>query len=204
MKVPFESFWDRAYRAGDHLEHWEAPSVPAELAALVSAGPALGLAPDAAALDVGCGSGQEAVHLAAAGMRVIAVDSSRPALELARERAATAGVSLDLRAGSAFDLPVASDSIDLALDRGCLHGIEPEERPEYAAEIDRVLAPGGLYLLRGARDDDEEAGLFAVDQAAVDALFPAPRFTRGPVVPVVLAAPAGDLPGNLAVLRKTG
>ena len=204
MKVPFESFWDRAYRTGDHLEHWEAPSVPPELAALVSAGPALGLAPDAAALDIGCGTGQEAVYLAAAGMQVIAVDSSRPALELARERAATAGVDLDLRAGSAFDLPVASDTIDLALDRGCLHGIEPEERPEYAAEIARVLAPGGLFLLRGARDDDEEAGLFAIGAAQIDALFPPPAFERGPVVPVVLAAPAGDLAGSLALLRKAG
>jgi SAM-dependent methyltransferase len=202
--TPFESFWDRAYRAGDHREHWEAPSVPGELAALVAAGPLIGLRPGDSALDVGCGTGQEAVYLAEAGLSVIAVDSSRPALELARERAAAAGVELDLRRGSAFDLPVASATVDLALDRGCLHGIEPEERPEYAAEIARVLASGGLFLLRGARADDEEAGLFAVDETAVDALFPAPRFTRGPVVPVVLAAPAGDLPGSLALLCKAG
>lgn len=201
---PFESFWDRAYRAGDHLEHWEAPSVPGELAALVSAGPALGLAPGATALDVGCGSGQEAVFLAAAGMEVIAVDSSRPALELARERAAAAGVDLDLRAGSAFDLPVASDSVDLVLDRGCLHSIDRDDRPDYAAEIARVLAPGGLFLLRGARDDDEERGLVGIGAGEIDRLFPAPEFTRGPVVPVVLAAPAGDLAGHLVVLRSRG
>lgn len=204
MTMPFESFWDRAYRAGDHLEHWEAPSVPGELAALVAAGPVLGLAPAARALDVGCGSGQEAVFLAAAGMEVIAVDSSRPALELARERAAAAGVEIGLRAGSAFDLPVESGSIDLVLDRGCLHGIDRDDRPDFAAEIARVLAPGGLFLLRGARDDDEEAGLFAVGAAEIDALFPPPAFGRGPVVPVVLAAPAGDLPANLAVLRVQG
>jgi SAM-dependent methyltransferase len=199
--TPPQPSWDRAYRDGDHREHWEAPSVPGELAALVAAGHA---SPGDRALDVGCGTGQEAVYLARAGLSVIAVDSSRPALELARERAAAAGVELDLREGSAFDLPVADGSIDLALDRGCLHGIEPEERPEYAAEIARVLAPGGLFLLRGAREDDEDAGLFAVDEAAIDALFPAPAFTRGPVVPVVLAAPAGDLSGSLAVLRKRG
>lgn len=202
--TPFESFWDRAYRAGDHREHWEAPSVPGELAALVAAGPLIGLRPGDAALDVGCGTGREAVYLAEAGLAVIAVDSSRPALELARERSEAAGVEVDLRRGSAFDLPVASASVDLALDRGCLHGIDPDDRPEYAAEIARVLAPGGLYLLRGARADDEEAGLFAVDEAAIDALFPPPSFTRGPVVPIALRAPAGDLPGSLVLLRKTG
>lgn len=202
--TPFESFWDRAYRAGDHLEHWEAPSVPGELAALVSAGPSLGLAADARALDVGCGSGQEAVYLAAAGMEVIAVDSSRPALELARERAAAAGVDLDLRAGSAFDLPVETESIDLVLDRGCLHGIDRDDRPDYAAEIARVLAPGGLFLLRGARDDDEEQGLIGVGAAEIDRLFPAPSFTRGPVAPIELQAAAGDLAGNLVVLRSRG
>ncbi len=196
---PFESFWDRAYRAGDHLEHWEAPSVPAELAALLASGCARR---GDTALDVGCGSGQEAVFLAAAGMQVIAVDSSLPALELARERAAAAGVSLDLRAGSAFDLPVASDSIDLVLDRGCLHGIDREDRPDYAAEIARVLAPGGLFLLRGAQHDDEERGLVGIGAEEIDRLFPAPELTRGPVVPIDLQAAAGDLRANLAVLRS--
>jgi SAM-dependent methyltransferase len=195
----WESFWDRAYRAGDHLEHWEAPTVPGELAALVAAGLAV---PGATALDVGCGSGQEAAFLAAAGLTVIGVDSSRPALELARERAEAHGVELDLRLGSALDLPVDSAAVDLVLDRGCLHGIDREDRPEYAAEVARVLRPGGRFLLRGARDDDEEQGVLALAAAEIDALFPAPAFTRGPVVPIELPARAGSLPANLVLVRK--
>lgn len=195
----FESFWDRAYRAGDHLEHWEAPAVPGELAALVAVGL---VGPGAIALDTGCGSGQEAVFLAEAGLSVIGVDSSRPALELARERAAAAGVELDLRHGSAFDLPVDSASVDLVLDRGCLHGIDRDDRPDYAAEVARVLRTGGLFLLRGARRDDEDQGVLAVDAAEVDALFPAPAFTRGPVVPIDLPARAGNLPAHLVLLTR--
>lgn len=198
--APFESFWDRAYRDGSYLEHWEAPAVPRELVALVASGAARA---GATALDVGCGSGLEAVYLARAGLSVIGVDSSRPGLELARERARAAGVELDLRHGSALALPVESASIDLALDRGCLHGIDREDRPAYAAEITRVLRPGGRFLLRGAREDDEDQGVLGFDAAELDALFPAPAFTRGPVVAIELEARAGSLPGHLVLLTKT-
>lgn len=209
MPAPFESFWDRSYRDGSYLLHWEAPAVPSELVAVVAellaALAAAGRPPGSAtALDVGCGAGLEAVHLAEAGLRVIAVDSSRPALELARERAEAAGVALDLRPGSALALPVASASIDLALDRGCLHGIDREDRPAYAAEIARVLRPGGRLLLRGARHDDEEQGVLGLAAPELDRLFPAPAFTRGPVAPIELEALAGSLPGHLAILTKQG
>jgi SAM-dependent methyltransferase len=196
---PFESFWDRSYRDGSYLEHWEAPAVPPELAALVVSG---GLPAGATALDIGCGSGLEAVFLAGSGLRVIGVDSSRPALALARERAGAAGVAVDLRHGSALDLPVEAGSIDLGLDRGCLHSIDREDRPAYAAEIARVLRPGGRFLLRGAREDDEEQGVLGFDAAELDALFPAPAFARGPLLAIELEARAGSLPGNLALLTR--
>jgi SAM-dependent methyltransferase len=173
--------------------------VPPELAALVVSG---GLPAGATALDIGCGSGLEAVFLAGSGFRVIGLDSSRPALELARERARAAGVELDLRHGSALDLPVEAAAIDLALDRGCLHSIDREDRPAYAAEIARVLRPGGRFLLRGAREDDEEQGVLGFDAAELDALFPAPAFARGPLLAIELEARAGSLPGNLALLTR--
>jgi len=201
MPRPFESFWDRSYRDGSYLDHWEAPEVPVELTALVAVGPVAGVVPEAGpVLDVGCGAGLEAVWLARRGFRVIGVDSSSGALERARERSAEAGVEVDWRLGSVYRLPVDDGSIALILDRGCLHGVDREDRPDYAAEIERVLLPGGMLLLRGAREDDDEQGLVGVGETELDLLFP--RFERGPVVPVTLRAQAGDLPGHLAVLRK--
>ena len=43
-------------------------------------------------LDLGCGTGEDAVHLAAAGMRVIALDASRGMVEQARAKAAASGL----------------------------------------------------------------------------------------------------------------
>ncbi len=194
-----ESFWDLCYRDGSYLEHWEPVAVPEDLVEIAASGrvPARG-----ACLDVGCGAGLEALYLAWEGFRVIGVDSSEPALEVARQRAAAAGVELDLRAGSALELPVASASIDLVLDRGCFHCIEREDRPDYAREIDRVLRPGALFLLRSARRDDEEQGVLGFDAAELDALFPAPGFTRGGIERIDLRARAGSLAGNRVLLRK--
>lgn len=199
MPTAFESFWDRAYRAGDHRDHWDPPEVPAELTALVDSGR---VPPGAAALDVGCGSGVESVFLAEAGLDVIALDSSRPALELTRQRAEAAGVELDLRCGTILDPPVEEAAVDLAVDRGCLHGIDREDRPDYAAQLTRVLRPGGLLLLRGARRDDEEQGVLGVGAEELDRLFPAPAFVRGPVEPIELAARTGSLPAYAVVLHR--
>lgn len=199
MPAAFESFWDRAYRAGDHRAHWEPPAVPDELVALVASGR---LAGGATALDVGCGSGVEAVFLAQAGLDVIALDSSRPALELARKRAEAAGVGLDLRCGTILDPPIEDATVDLAVDRGCLHGIDREDRPDYAAQLARVLRRKGLLLVRGARRDDEDQGLFGVGTDELDRLFPAPLFRRGPVELIQLEARAGSLPAHAVLVRR--
>lgn len=197
--MAFDSFWDRAYRDGSHIEHWDPPEVPPELATVVAAEPI----PDGAiALDIGCGAGVEAVYLAEQGFRVVGLDASPPALERARRRATVAGVEVHWRLADALDLPLADAVIDLAVDRGCFHVLAREDRPRYAREVARVLRPGGRFLLRGAREEDEELGVFDFDAAELDALFPAERFRRGPVRAMELVAPAGNLRAHRVLLRK--
>ena len=200
--MAIESFWDRSYRDGSHREHWEAPTVPEELVELVEATTPPSACDVTTALDLGCGTGLEAVFLARNGHRVIGVDTSPTALALARERAVEAGVVVRWCLGSALDLPVAEGSVDLVTDRGCFHLFEQEDRPGYAAEVSRVLRPGGRFLLRGARGDDEEAGVFGLEATDLEALFPPPRFHRGPLIATELAAPAGGLPAYRILLRR--
>lgn len=192
------TFWDLAYRDGSYLEHWAAPRVPPELVELVEDGE---VGPGATAVDLGCGGGLEAVYLAREGLRVIGVDLSPSALVRARSRAGGERLDLVWCAGDVRSLPLAATSVDLVLDRGCFHLFEPTTRPSYAAQIHRILRPGGRFLLRGARHDDEDRGLFGLDAAELDALFPPGRFRRV-AADTLLEAPAGDLPGERVLLRR--
>jgi SAM-dependent methyltransferase len=46
--------------------------------------------------------------------------------------------------------PLRSSSIDVCVDRGCFHYLAAEDRAGYAAELRRVLRPGGKLLLRAS------------------------------------------------------
>ena len=111
------------------------------------------------AVDVGCGLGRETGHLARAGWQAVGVDLSGVALTRAAAEQDGPGF---LRA-DARRLPFGRHSLDAALDRGCFHYLLPDDRPGYAAELDRVLRPGGRLLLRaslrtaGVRNDIDEA-----------------------------------------------
>jgi ubiquinone/menaquinone biosynthesis C-methylase UbiE len=135
---------ERAYRDGTHRRQWEVPASP-ELADVLAA---LELPAGSEALDVGCGTGADAVFMARAGLSVIGVDISPTALGLARERAERAGVMVRWLAADVLELPLEDASLDLVTDRGCLHHIADADRPRYTAEIGRVLRPGGLLVIR--------------------------------------------------------
>jgi SAM-dependent methyltransferase len=98
-------------------------------------------------IDVGCGSGTNAIFLAKNGFRVSAVDVSKSAVEVARRRVERAGVSVDLRVADALDLPFLTRAFDGGVDMGCFHTIPPRKRAEYGREVGRVLKPGACYLL---------------------------------------------------------
>ncbi|MER6617633.1 class I SAM-dependent methyltransferase [Streptomyces xantholiticus] len=102
------------------------------------------------ALDLGCGPGRNALHLAAAGFDVDAVDLSPTALDWAGERAREARAEVRFHCGDAFDLPAADElggPYDLIYDSGCFHHLPPHRRVSYLALLDRALAPGGHFAL---------------------------------------------------------
>ncbi|WP_335933820.1 class I SAM-dependent methyltransferase [Streptomyces sp. PTD5-9] len=110
-----------------------------------------GLVAPGRALDLGCGPGRNALHLASRGFRVDAVDLSPEALAWAGERAREAGAADDIRflRGDAFALAETelAGPYDLVHDSGCFHHLPPHRRVSYLALLDRVLAPGGHLAL---------------------------------------------------------
>lgn len=103
------------------------------------------------ALDVGCGTGFFALLLTGLGHRTTGVDMAPAMLELARQKAASAGLDTDFRFGDAEQLPFPDGSFHLVIER---HVIWTLPRPTVAlAEWARILRPGGhLVLVEGQWD----------------------------------------------------
>lgn len=99
------------------------------------------------ALELGCGPGRNAVHLAARGFTVDAVDLSPAAIAWARERAEAARADVRLHCGDVFELTREGDALagpyDLVYDSGCFHHLPPHRRVSYLGLLRRMLVPGG-------------------------------------------------------------
>ena len=100
-------------------------------------------------LELGVGTGRIAIPTAAAGIRVIGVDSSPGMLEVCRERAKLAGVAdrLDLRVGDLRDPPVR-ERVPLVTSpfRSFLHLHDDESRLAALLAARRLLVPEGLLV----------------------------------------------------------
>ncbi|MEU5011748.1 class I SAM-dependent methyltransferase [Streptomyces sp. NPDC021749] len=122
-----------------------------------------GLIAPGRALDLGCGPGRNALHLAARGFEVDAVDLSPAAIAWAEDRAREAGADITFRCGDAFTVVGTDDGAlrgpyDLVYDSGCFHHLPPHRRISYLALLDRALAPGGHLALTCFAPDGERGG----------------------------------------------
>ncbi len=101
------------------------------------------------ALDIGCGSGRDAVHLAARGWEVTAVDVVDKALERARQRAMDEGVEVRWVKGSVGELGRLGlePGYSLVYDFGCIQGLSDPERRGAAAGMTELAAPGARLVL---------------------------------------------------------
>ena len=184
-----EDYTSRAYN------RWTLGHPSQELVGVVAT---LGLVPGSVALDLGCGVGVELVFLAKHGFKAIGIDVAPRALELAAERARAAGVELELHEGSALSLPLEKDSVDFVNDRALLQHLSESERGRYAREVARVLRPGGVLVIRGAREAGE--GVLPVSMQSLDRHFDRRYFRFGPLLDLELD---GSGPGRMVILQRT-
>jgi len=108
----------------------------------------VGLKPGDAVMDLGCGPGLLAVPLAQAGMKVVAVDPEPDMLDVAHETARLAGVSLDVRRGSSYELPVDAAPFRLVTMGRSFHWMD---RQATLKALDTIVTPEGALAFF---DDD--------------------------------------------------
>jgi SAM-dependent methyltransferase len=138
--------WDVGYRTG--WAPWDTGQpVPMLVDAIEGPEP---LVPGRA-LDIGCGTGRNAIYLARHGWDVTGVDLVGHAIVRARRKAEAEGLSVHLVEGDVTrlaQLRVGGD-FDLLVDSGCYHVVPMDRRDAYAAAVTAVAAPGARLLLFG-------------------------------------------------------
>ena len=121
---------------------------------------ALAIVPDERCLDVACGSGNAALAAARrAWGNTVGADYVPALLERARERAAAERLEVEFVVADAQELPFEDASFDLALS--VFGAMFAPDQPRTAAELLRVVRPGGRIGMANWTPDGAVGGLFA-------------------------------------------
>lgn len=100
-------------------------------------------------LDLGCGTGTLALLALETepGIELVGFDADPVVLSRAREKADAAGATIELDEGLSTDLPYADARFDVVLSTLFFHHLADEDKQRTAAEVARVLKPGGRLVV---------------------------------------------------------
>jgi SAM-dependent methyltransferase len=133
--------WNASYVDGP--APWDVGRPQPAIVRLAAAGAFTG-----AVLDAGCGTGENALHGASLGLRVLGVDVAERALSIAREKAARRDLDADFVVADALRLDGLGRMFETVLDCGLFHTFDGDERRDYVAGLASVTSRGGhLYVL---------------------------------------------------------
>jgi SAM-dependent methyltransferase len=116
-------------------------------------------------LDLGCGSGENIIPLAARGACVLALDISPDLVALAQQRVALAGLETSVQVGSAYETGLPDHSVDIIF---CIALIHHLDIGRVRNEMQRILTARGQIILK-------EPIRFSQSYARLRNLLPAPE-----------------------------
>jgi cyclopropane fatty-acyl-phospholipid synthase-like methyltransferase len=105
-------------------------------------------------LDVGCGTGETVLYLAAKGHRCWGLDFVPVAIERAKAKAAQREIDAHFLVGNALELNKLGRQFDTVIDCGLFHTFADEERPVFVAGIGEVLRSKGLLFIFCFSDEE--------------------------------------------------
>ena len=107
------------------------------------------------ALDIGCGTGDNAIWLSKMGFGVTGIDISETAIAMAHKKADANKVSASFYIADFLIDKVPEKHYDFVFDRGCFHTFDrKKKRKMFAANVSKVLKPDGLWLTLAGNYDD--------------------------------------------------
>ena len=156
--------WDASYQGGP--APWDIGRPQPAVVRLAAEGRFAG-----AVLDAGCGTGENALHLASLGLSVVGVDVADTALAMARAKADERGIEVELVAADALQLEGLGRTFQTVLDCGLFHTCDPDERPRYVASLASVTEHGGTLYVLCFSDEGPETGPYPVSRDELTAAF---------------------------------
>ena len=112
-------------------------------------------------LDLGCGTGDNAIELSRHGLVVKGLDAVPEALERSRKKTEQGGLkqSPEFILGDALRLEESGLKARTVLDCALFHTFSDEERKEYIRGLEAVLSPGGrLHILSFSELETRQPG----------------------------------------------
>jgi ubiquinone/menaquinone biosynthesis C-methylase UbiE len=126
---------------------------------------------DGAVLDIGCGTGENALHIASLGLAVLGVDVAETALAMARTKANHRGIEVEFAAADAFQLERLGRMFRTVLDCGLFHALAGDERRRYVTSLASVAEHGGTLYVLCFSDAGSDLGPHPVSQEELRATF---------------------------------
>ncbi len=142
-------FFEKAYRG---KPPWDIGRAQREFVHLEESGEISG-----DVLDVGCGTGENALYLAARGHEVWGVDSVPAAIETARRKAEERSLTAIFLVQDTLHLDQIGRTFDTVIDSGFFHTLSDPDRLRFVRNLSVVLKPRGTYFML-AFSDLEPAG----------------------------------------------
>jgi SAM-dependent methyltransferase len=153
LKYVTPADWEDAYREG--TPPWDAGKPHAELLRILDEKHFT----SGSLLELGCGTGADAAHLARLRFDVTAVDCSAIAMERARLRAERQDALLRFVLADAFEFARTAGQFDVVYDAGFYHVMRLVNLEKYLDMLWRVTRPGSCFFcLAGAVDETAEGG----------------------------------------------
>jgi SAM-dependent methyltransferase len=98
-------------------------------------------------LDVGCGTGENALYLASLGHVVWGIDAAPHAIAKARKKSEERGIQVTFLVRDAMNLHTIGKKFGTVIDSGLFHALDDLERPCFARNLAEVLVHGGRYFM---------------------------------------------------------
>jgi cyclopropane fatty-acyl-phospholipid synthase-like methyltransferase len=126
-------------------------------------------------LDVGCGTGENALYLAKMGYSVVGVDSAPNAIEKAKAKAQNRNLDVRFEVMDALQLDKLGRRFNTVIDSGLFHIFSNTDRAAFVQNLVKVLhSQGTYYLICFSEYEPGSWGPRRVTEAEIYSSFSAP------------------------------